>query len=357
MIFEDLLSAAPYSLDSETKEALILSGLNDLALHHYQRSESYRRIADACWDGEVTGDRLADAPYLPVSVFKTSRLSSVDEPTMVLQSSGTTGQTPSQIFLDAETADRQARALVATFKPVLGAQRLPLLIIDSRKVITDPAMLTARGAGVLGMMKFGGRTTFALDENLQPQPDVVRQFLQKFGGQPFLMFGFTFMVWAELYKAFDDGDLDLSNGIMIHSGGWKKMEAEKVDNEVFRTAFTRRFNLTRIYNFYGFVEQIGSVFLEGEPGLLYPPNFADILVRDPQTWEALPPGQTGVIQVISLLPRSYPGHNVLTEDLGVMEIGDGGPAGRRGKAVRILGRVPKAELRGCSDVIATAAGL
>jgi hypothetical protein len=355
MNFDDLLSREPYSLSVEEKEGHILPALNELALHHYSHSDGYRRIADACWGGEVTSDRLADAPFLPVSVFKTSRLSSTETSGMVLQSSGTTGQTPSQIFLDAETADRQARALMATFRPVLGPVRLPLLVIDARKVITDPAMLTARGAGVLGMMKFGGRTTFALDDDLQPQADLIRQFVEKFGGQPFLIFGFTFMVWAHLYKYFSDAEIDLSNGILIHSGGWKKMESEKVDNGVFRDAFLRRFNLSHIYNFYGFVEQIGSIFLEGEPGLLYPPNFTDILIRDPDTWETLPPGKLGVIQVISLLPRSYPGHNVLTEDLGIVEIGDN-PSGRRGKAVRIVGRVPKAELRGCSDVIAAAAG-
>ena len=180
--------------------------------------------------------------------------------------------------------------------------------------------------------------------------------MAKFGNQPILIFGFTFMVWSYLYTLFEDGELDLSQAVLIHSGGWKKMEADRVDNEVFRAAFARRFNLSRIYNFYGFVEQIGSIFLEGEPGLLYPPNFTDVIIRDPETWEALPPGQPGVIQVVSLLPRSYPGHNVLTEDIGVVEIGDGGAEGRSGKAIRILGRVPKAELRGCSDVIAAANG-
>jgi phenylacetate-coenzyme A ligase PaaK-like adenylate-forming protein len=356
MTFEDFIDLEPYSLSSEAKEARILAPLNDLALHHYARSPAYRRIADACWGGKVTAESLADSPYLPVSLFKEIELSSTDSAGMVLQSSGTTGQTPSRIVLDAETADRQARALMATFRPVLGAARLPLLVADSRKVITDPAMLTARGAGVLGMMKFGGRATFALDDRMEPQVQAVRDFVAKFGGEPFLIFGFTFMVWTQLYSAFSDGELDLSNAILIHSGGWKKMEADKVDNETFRSAFARRFNLTRIYNFYGFVEQIGSIFLEGEPGLLYPPNFTDVVIRDPDTWAPLEPGQPGVVQVVSLLPRSYPGHNVLTEDLGVVEISEGGPAGRCGKAVRILGRVPKAELRGCSDVIAAARG-
>lgn len=355
MTFDELLEIPPYSLTCEDKEAAILGELNALAQHHYDVCPPYRRIADACWNGAVAAETLDRSPYLPVSLFKELELSSSSLNGMVLQSSGTTGQTPSRIFLDAETADRQGRALVATFKHILGTARMPMLVVDSRKVITDPTTLTARGAGVLGLMKFGGRTTFALDEGFAPQPQKVREFVQKFGSEPFLIFGFTFMVWSQLYNTFEDRELDLSQATMIHSGGWKKMESESVDNEVFRAAFLRRFNLSKIYNFYGFVEQIGSIFLEGEPGLLYPPNFTDIIIRDPETWAPLPPGQAGVIQVVSLLPRSYPGHNVLTEDLGVVEIGDGGPAGRRGKAVRILGRVPKAELRGCSDVIAAAA--
>jgi hypothetical protein len=36
----------------------------------------------------------------------------------------------------------------------------------------------------------------------------------------------------------------------------------------------------------------------------------------------------------------------------VVDYVDKGVDGRFGQAVRILGRVPKAELRGCSDVIA-----
>ncbi len=349
MTFEDLI-AAPAPLGAEAKSAAILPQLNDLARHHYENGEAYRRIADACWGGKVSAERIEDAPFLPVGLFKEVELSSTQTPSMVLQSSGTTGQVPSRIVVDPETADRQARALVATFRPVLGESRMPMLVVDSRKVISDPAMLTARGAGVLGMMKFGGRPAFALDDAMAPQPQAIRDFVAKFGGAPFLIFGFTFLVWSELYRAFADGELDLSNATLIHSGGWKKMEAEKVDNDVFRAALARRFGLTRIHNFYGFVEQIGSIFLEDEPGWLRPPAFADVIIRDPETWAPLPPGQEGLIQVVSLLPRSYPGHNLLTEDLGVARVGDGG------KAVRVIGRVPKAELRGCSDVIAAARG-
>ena len=81
------------------------------------------------------------------------------------------------------------------------------------------------------------------------------------------------------------------------------------------------------------VEQIGSIFLEGPGGLLYPPNFADVIVRDPETWEPAANGQPGVIQVLSLLPHSYPGHSLLTEDTGVIEAVDPGNGGWMGKGI------------------------
>jgi hypothetical protein len=98
------------------------------------------------------------------------------------------------------------------------------------------------------------------------------------------------------------------------------------------------------------VEQVGGIFLECDNGFLHAPNFSEVLVRDPRTWRAAPAGQEGVVQVLSLLPTSYPGHSLLTEDLGTIAVNDGCPCGRRGTAFQISGRVPEAELRGCSDV-------
>ena len=76
------------------------------------------------------------------------------------------------------------------------------------------------------------------------------------------------------------------------------------------------------------------------------PGFADVIIRDPATWQPLPPGQGGVIQVLSLLPRSYPGHALVTGDLGVVEAVDA-PGGWPGQGVRVLGRVAGAAVRGC----------
>jgi hypothetical protein len=179
--------------------------------------------------------------------------------------------------------------------------------------------------------------------------DGLRAFLEKHGDKPFLMFGFTFMIWQYLYQRIKDKRLDLSNGILIHSGGWKKLQDQAVSNEEFKKRLRDASGLHRIYNFYGMVEQVGSIYLEGEDGYLYPPNFSDIIIRDLNTWEELPPGKPGLIQVVSVLPRSYPGHSILTEDIGIQQETSSSPVVRHGKPFTVVGRVPKAELRGCSD--------
>jgi len=353
-MLEALIDTPPYSLPQARKEAMLIEGLGRLMRHHYERCPEYARIVDLAWNGRLDIQSLADAPYLPVSLFKELELKSTEASAMVLNSSGTTGQRPSRIVVDGETSELQSKALVATFRPILGERRLPFLAVDTRDVI-KAAPLTARGAGVLGMMKFGAKATFALNSDLELDRDAVTAFVTANGGAPFLIFGFTFLIWSRLHREFRDGELDLRNACLIHSGGWKKLEAEAVSNPEFRAALKRRFGLERIFNFYGFVEQIGSMFVEGEDGLLYPPNFADVIIRRPETLQPAEIGEEGIVQVVSLLPRSYPGHSVLTEDLGAIISIDAGAGGRLGKGVRIVGRIKKAELRGCSDVIAAQA--
>ena len=67
-------------------------------------------------------------------------------------------------------------------------------------------------------------------------------------------------------------------------------------------------------------------------------------------------GEEGILQVQSILPESYPGHSLLTEDRGVLLGEDGCPCGRRGKYFAVLGRLRAAELRGCSDTYAAEHG-
>ena len=186
--------------------------------------------------------------------------------------------------------------------------------------------------------------------------DALRGFLDKHRGQPVLLFGFTFMVWRYLYEAARELDLRFDDGLLLHSGGWKKLIEEAVSPDTFKAALATDLGIRRVYNFYGMAEQVGSVFMEGESGFLHPPNFAEVIVRNPQTWKPAEIGETGVIEVLSTLPRSYPGHAILTEDLGIIHGRGASPCGRRGTYFSIVGRVPKVEIRGCSDTHAASLG-
>jgi len=339
-----------FTLSQDAKEAALLPELVALTERHRRACLPYRRILDAI--GAVGPyERVADLPWLPVRLFKTHELRSVPESAVfrVLTSSGTTGQRPSRVYLDREAAAAQPRMLAATLRAVLGDRRLPMLIVDSRSAIR-PATLSARGAGVLGMMHFGRDHTFVLDEGGELDAEAVKGFLARHGGAPYLIFGFTFMAWSHLREL----GLDLSRGVLIHSGGWKRLAEQAVDNATFRRRLGEECGLRRIHDFYGMVEQIGTVFLEGpDGGGLYCPDFADVVIRDPETWQEAPPGVPGLIEVISTLPTSYPGHVLLTEDLGVVHgVDDGGWPGKR---FSVLGRLPRAEARGCSDTSARSA--
>jgi len=349
-----LLTLPQYSLPQADKEKLLVERLNELHAHHHRASAVYARVTDALFPGFTSARAAAELPWIPIGLFKSHRLISVPEEELfkTLTSSGTSGDPVSRVYLDRATAQSQAEALAAIMATVLGHDRLPMLIVDWPGVIRDRAQFSARGAGILGMMTFARRPLYLLDEEMRLDVAGLADFLRQYGNEPFLVFGFTFMVWQHLLQQVSGLGMDLSNGILIHSGGWKALEDRAVDDEVFRRKLREETGLSRVHGFYGMVEQVGSVFLEGSDGLLHAPNFADVIVRDPVTWQELEPGQVGVLQILSLLPWSYPGHSILTEDLGVIRGIDDDPGGWLGKRFSLMGRVPRSQLRGCSDTYA-----
>ena len=163
-------------------------------------------------------------------------------------------------------------------------------------------------------------------------------------------------MWQYLHRRVKPGQFDFSQAVLFHSGGWKKLTDQAVSSEVFKMSMERSLKLRRIHNFYGMVEQVGAVYVECGFGYFHPPNFSDVIIRSPETWEPVPLGEVGVVEVLSLLPLSYPGHALLTEDLGVIAGVDDCECGQRGKYFTIVGRIPKAEIRGCSDTHSVRSG-
>lgn len=356
MIADDWMKQQ-FRLPQTDKEPRLLTELNALIEHHRLACPGYGRFLDGMgWPAGRRAAVLADLPSLPVGLFKSHELRSIPEEEVfrILTSSGTSGAKTSRIFVDRDAAALQVKALACVMGTLLGPQRLPMLIIDSKSTISRRDQFNARTAGVLGMMTFGRDHVFALTDDMTPDLPAIEAFLARHAQQPIFIFGFTFMIWSHFLKALRRHRLDLGSAVLVHGGGWKKLQEEAVSNEAYKAELLDAFGLRHVHNFYGMIEQIGSIFLEDDEGWLHPPDFADFIIRDPQTWQPAEANQPGVIQMLSILPRSYPGHVILTEDLGLWQPEDRGEGRWRGKRLKVIGRVPKTELRGCSDVHAFA---
>ena len=293
---------------------------------------------------------------IPVRLFKELQLKSVSEDSLTksMTSSGSSGQKVSRLYLDRQTALAQQNVGIKITSGFLGIKRMPFIIIDSPTIIKSREAYTARSAAALFFSLFGSDKVFALKNDMSLDIDSVTAFLEKHKEQQILLFGFTFMVWQHLYCALRDigVKLDFHDGILIHSGGWKKMESMKVSSQIFKEKLKEQCNINHIFNEYGMAEQSGTIYFECEHGFFHTSIFSDIITRRGTDLSICDFGEPGMIELVSVLPHSYPGHILLSEDEGVICGEDDCPCGRLGKYFHINGRLKNAELRGCSDTYA-----
>lgn len=351
----DLLCAQtePYSMTKEEKRHLYGKALSALTRHHYANCKEYAKILD-CLGYDVTSDQGEEnQPMIPVRLFKELELMSVprNQITKIMTSSGTSGQKVSRVFLDKENTKDQTKVLTEIITSYIGKKRLPLLILDTKLALKDRTMFSARGAGIVGFSTFGRDVTYALDEHMNLDLAGVEAFLEKHQDEPVLMFGYTYMIWQYVVCALKAQGhfFKMTNGILFHIGGWKKLKDQAVDTFTYNATVKAVLGNVNVYNYYGMAEQLGSVFVECEYGHLHCSVFSDVLIRRPGDFSCAAVNERGLIELISLLPTSYPGHILLTEDEGEILGEDDCPCGRKGKYFKIHGRIKGAEIRGCSD--------
>ena len=355
-MIEEFYQYEPYELYREEKRKLLTNELLQLTEFHRINSLEYSNFLAAVGYDKSKIRCLEDIPFYPVRMFKEYELLSVNRENIfkIMTSSGTTGQAVSKIFVDKETAMIQQKVMIKILSDYWGKKRLPMLVIDSPAVVKDRKMFTARGAAIIGLNIVSRDTVYALNEDMTLNMDVLRAFLRKYKGQRFIIFGFTFIVWRHFYQELlkTDEKFDLSQSYLMTGGGWKKLEAEAVDNNEFKRRLNNLCGVSHFLDHYGMVEQTGCIYAECEYGHLHASIYSDVIIRDFKDFSPCAIGKKGIIQVVSALPHSYPGHSLLTEDEGVIMGEDDCPCGRKGKYIKILGRMKSAELRGCSDTYA-----
>ena len=351
--YKDIFLQDPFSKIQKKKDFWYFKYLKELSYFHYNNCIEYKKITDQLFEKISKSKKIIDLPYLPVELFKKKNLKSTANKNLsrVLRSSGTTGNETSKINLDRKTSLIQSRALSIILSNIIDIKKNDIFFVDSPDVLKLPLLLSARGAGISGFKQMAKKSYFLLNKNFELNFDILTNFIKKNPNKKFIIFGFTSFIWERLVLILKNKKINLkkNNGILIHGGGWKKLQDQSVNRDKFNLIINKKLGINTVYNYYGMVEQTGSIFLECEHGFFHPSIFSEILIRN-KNLDLCKINEEGLIQVTSLLPLSYPGHNILTEDLGSLKGIDNCECGRKGKFFKINGRVPGTVIRGCSDV-------
>lgn len=350
--YKTLFNYDPFSLEIKKKDPWYLASQKKLCLYHYNNSNSYRLIINNIFKSISKVKKISNLPFIHASLFKNFNLISTNHNQNIstFSSSGTTSSKKSKINLDTKTSLLQTKALSRIFSKIINKEK-DIFFIEKKNFLKSRESMSAKGAAIKGFGQLCNKKYFLLDGNNKINFTMLKNYLKKNKSKEFIIFGFTSSVWFNLLKEAKKKKIKLkkNQGTLIHGGGWKKMYDLRVDNNEFKKKIKNVFGLKQVYNYYGMIEQAGSVFLECDKGYFHCSTFSDVFIRNSKL-QLSKIGEIGLIQTLSLLPLSYPGHNILTEDLGVIHGIDDCSCGKKGKYFTVLGRVPDVELRGCSDV-------
>ena len=343
-----LFDAAPYAPRDDER---LLAELVALTRRHLAGCAPYRAV----WPEWTDATTFADLPYIHVSGFKhvEYRTDTGDvKHQRTLTSSSTTGAAPSRIVLDDQSSALQSASTLAILRDFVGPEIRPLIVLDSARSLRQRGEVSARIAAAMSLKPLANDLRFAITEMGDPPTvdwDTVAAAID--GADAALVYGFTWILWQawgaasipeHLRAALARTRIDF-----VHSGGWKKVEAAKVDRATFDGALLGSCAPgSRVVDYYGLVEQVGIIYPLCDAGFRHVPRWAVVLVRDP--WSGEPTDGPGLLQLCNPLALGAPYHSVLTEDLGQLVPGTCS-CGRLGPRFELLGRVPKAEVRGCAD--------
>lgn len=361
---DSLLESLPYANNGAETKVLFKESLMEELSHHYKNNKYYRKFCERKGfnPDNFSGD-LADIPAVAVSVFKElgSLLRSVEaeDIKISLQSSATSG-VPSTVVLDKITSKRQAKAMIKVVQEFIGKERKHFLICDVKPQPENLKLMGARFAAIGGYLNFANSVEYILDVTDKNEfafdADKFSKHIASLDpNTPIVLFGFTYILFSQIIKPYTGKDVKFTlpkGSKLIHIGGWKKLENEKVTKEVFNADTEKLFGLEKgsVIDIYGFTEQMGLNYPDCKCGYKHTSAYSQVIVRDPATRKVLPAGEVGVLEFISPIPHSYPGNVVLTDDMGVIDEGKC-EFGLQGTRFKILGRLKKAEIRGCGDIL------
>lgn len=292
-----------------------------------QRCAPYREYLSLIGVDPVSVTSVADAPYLPIELFKSHKVyCGAGEPEMVFTSSSTTGQIPSRHYV-ADLSVYET-AFTRGFEMFYG---------DPREIAIFallPGYLERKGSSLVYM--FGKLVSGAAGGGFYLNDyEKLLNDISSFAG-PKLLIGVSYALWemAEKYPG------RLEDTIIMETGGMKGHRME-VPKEQFHKILCDAFGVGSIHSEYGMAELLSQAYSRGN-GVFKTPPWMRVVCRDVHDpFEALPAGRRGGINIVDLA-NIYSCSFIQTQDMGTV-YDDG--------SFRIEGRISGSDIRGCNLLI------
>jgi phenylacetate-coenzyme A ligase PaaK-like adenylate-forming protein len=298
----------------------------------YRHNEVYKRFADTLNCKPHLVNTIEEIPFLPISFFKTHKISTTDfSPERVFKSSGTTGSVNSQhLVKDISIYEASFTSGFKSFYGniqdycIMGLLPSYLQREDSSLVYMVEKLMQQSGHPLNGFHLY----------DYAHLADKLVQLEQQ--GQKTLLIGVTYALlqFAEQFP------LDLNHTIIMETGGMKGRKEEIVRGEVHQL-LKEAFNVKEIHSEYGMTELLSQAYSLNDEIFQTPP-WMKILIReedDPFNINAtVNSNATGGINIIDLA-NIFSCSFIATDDIGRLY-----PNGN----FEALGRMDNSDIRGCS---------
>jgi len=351
-----LLELKPFQTNQEEKNKVFSDAMQEALRYHYENSIEFKQICKNQGFEFRENFQLEQIPYFPVSIFKKFDLISIPKEKVfkTIFSSATTNKTPSKIFLDRITSERQIKALVSIMSDFLH-EKIDFLILDTKEIISSSDEVKSRASAIRGFLPFMKSIKFVLHEDLTINNLELQQIESS---NQYCIFGFTWLIYKIIKESNDNQRIKsnlskLKSPFILHLGGWKKLTDINISREEFYREICEFFNTekNKIIDIYGMTEHLGTIYPDCKFGNKHVSVYSEIIIRNPSTLKNEEIGKSGLIQLLSPIPHSYPGISILSDDFGHLEGIDDCSCGRKGKYFRFDKRSESADLKGCGDTI------
>jgi hypothetical protein len=332
-------------------------GFEALALavfaHAYEHVPPYRRLCErrGARPGETTDVRAV--PPVPTTAFKSLQVTSAaadDRDAVTFRSSGTRGGEAQRSVHRHPHPDLYRRTLDAAFPAFcpLAAARPPILaLVPERAEAPDSSLAFMVDHLVSG---FGGAGSAWAFGKRGVDGRALRSWIgaRQRDGRPALVLATTFAL-ADAVDTLERMGLRFrlpGGSAIMDTGGYKGHERRVERGELLgRVAQFLGVPAAAVFGEYGMTELTSQLYTrnlvdgpEGGAGALYAaPHWVRVRCLDPATLTDAADGEPGLVAIFDLANLGSAPY-LLSEDLGRLEDG----------RLRLLGRAPGAELRGCS---------